>query len=81
MQTKENFNTPLWGISNSVNQALKDQSQNSLALEKEAKMSNQDLQETFEELARGAHQHMTSPTTKNSVHMTSKGRHCDWGIA
>jgi hypothetical protein len=47
---------------------------------KEAKMSNQDLLKIFEELARGAHQHMTSPTTKNSVTMTSKGRHCDWGI-
>jgi peptidoglycan hydrolase CwlO-like protein len=62
-----------------MNVALKDQNQNSTALKK-AKICNQDPLETFVELIRDAHQHMTSLTTKNSVNMTSKGRHCDWGI-
>jgi hypothetical protein len=62
-----------------MNAALKDRSQNSIALKK-AKMGNQDLLKTFGELVREAQQHMTSPTTKNSVNMTSKGRHCDWDI-
>ena len=63
-----------------MNPALKDQRQNSVAIKKEAKMSNQDLIKTFGELARGADQHMASATTKNSVTMTSKGRRSDWGI-
>jgi hypothetical protein len=36
-------------------------------------MGNQDLLKTFGELVREAQQHMTSPTTKNSVDMTCKG--------
>ena len=37
------------------------------------------LKKTFENLVRGAHQHITKPTIRNSETMGSKGRDCDWG--
>ena len=49
-------------------------------IKKKAKTNNQDLLKTFGELVRDAQQHMTTSTTKASVTMTSKGRHCDWDI-
>ena len=49
-------------------------------IKKKAKTNNQDLLKTFGELVRDAQQHITKSTTKVSVTMTSKGRHCEWGI-
>jgi hypothetical protein len=61
-----------------MNATLKDQSQKAVSQQKVAKICNLDLlKKTFEELVRGAHQHMTS-STKNSVTVTSKRRDCDW---